>query len=317
MARLIRNRTVEAVGLRVKRVVDWTVAQTVLGSLALARLLPAERATDLAERFGRRFAPILPRAKLARRNIALAFPAMSEAEVAETVRGVWGNVARTMAEYVFLDELFDFDPERPGEGRFDVEGIDNFLAIRDSGRPAIIFTGHTGNWEILPVAAGAYDLDVTALFRPPNNPYLAKHLLKARRTGSGALVPSRAGAAWALGGVLDGGGAVGVLVDQRFTKGPKVEFLGRETTGNPLVAKLARQFDCDVYPARSVRLPGGRFRLELHDRIDLPTDERGALDVAALTQKINDIVADWVREYPEQWLWLHDRWKKRAPARRA
>ena len=80
------------------------------------------------------------------------------------------------------------------------------------------------------------------------------------------------------------------------------------TKGNPLVAKLARHYDCAIYPARSIRLPEGRFRLELQDPIEIPRNERG-VDVQALTQKLNDIVAEWVREYPEQWLWLHRRWK--------
>ena len=213
--------------MRARRAKDWTVAQLVLGFLALAQKLPAEKASALAERAGRAFAPVLPRSKMARENMALAFPEKSALELDAMVRGVWGNVARTLAEYVFLDELFDFDPDRPGEGRIDVEGIDNFVAIRDGGRPAIIFTAHTGNWEILPVAAATYGLNVTALFRPPNNPYLAKRLLAARRTDGGHLVPSRAGAAWSLGRVLDVNGAVGVLVDQHFKRGVPVTFLGR------------------------------------------------------------------------------------------
>ena len=307
--RLVRHPLVERGGLRLRNAKDWLVAQAVLGLLALARKLPAERASALAEAAGRRLAPVLPRSAMARRNLALAFPQMSDAELDATVRGVWGHVARTLAEYVFLDELFDFDPERPGEGRIDVEGIDNFVAIRDGGRPAIIFTAHTGNWEILPVAAAAYGLHVTALFRPPNNPFLARRLLAARRTEGGHLVPSRAGAAWSLGRVLDDDGAVGVLVDQHFSRGVPVTFLGREAKASPLVAKLARHYDCAVYPARSIRLPGGRFRLELHDPIDVPRGPNGGVNIPALTQRINTIVEGWVREYPEQWLWLHRRWK--------
>ena len=308
MPPLRRNPRIERWALRLKKVTDWTVAKLVLGALALARKLPAERAASLAERTGRRLAPILPRSKMAKANMALAFPDKSEAELDAMVRGVWGNVARTLAEYVFLDELFDFDPDRPGEGRIDAVGIPNFVEIRDGGRPAIIFTAHTGNWEILPVAAATFDLEVTALFRPPNNPYLARHLLAARRTDGGHLVPSRAGAAWSLGRVLDEDGAVGVLVDQHFQRGVPITFFGRETRGNPLVAKLARHYDCAIYPARSIRLPEGRFRLELHDAIEVPRGPNG-VDVQELTQKLSDIVEGWVREYPEQWLWLHRRWK--------
>ena len=71
----------------------------------------------------------------------------------EMARGAWGNVGRTIAEYVFLDFLIDIDIEDLSAGRIEIEGIETFLKLRDSKKPVIVFTGHTGNWEILPVAA--------------------------------------------------------------------------------------------------------------------------------------------------------------------
>ncbi len=316
MRQLVRNPFVERILLRIKTVFDWLIAQLFAGTTKLLSKLPPEKSTNIAEKVGRFLAPVLPRSKLARRNIALAFPEKSDAEVGEILRGVWGNVARTIAEYVFLDQLFDFDVNNPDAGRIDILGIENFVKIRDSKKPVIIFTGHTGNWEILPIAASSYDLIVTALFRQPNNRFIAKRIQKARRTSKGHLVPSRAGAAWALARVLEENRAVGLLADQAFTRGPRIEFFGREATANPLAAKLARQFDCDIYPARCIRLPGGRFRLELHDAIDIPTGDDGAPDIIETTRTINAIIEGWVREYPEQWLWLHNRWKIKAPARK-
>ena len=72
---------------------------------------------------------------------------------------------------------------------------------------------------------------------------------------------------------------------------------------------MARQFDCDVYPARCVRLPGNRFRLEIEDRLVLPRGPRGNVDVAATTQLLADVVERWVREDPGQWMWFHKRWQ--------
>jgi KDO2-lipid IV(A) lauroyltransferase len=125
----------------------------------------------------------------------------------------------------------------------------------------------------------------------------------------GHLVPSKAGASWALADILREGGKVGLLVDQYYKKGVPITFFGRPTKGNQLLAKLVRQFDCPVYPVRSVRLPNGRFRIEMQEKIDIPRDEKGKVDINALTQKVNEIVEGWVREYPGQWLWLHKRWR--------
>ncbi|RUV26896.1 lipid A biosynthesis lauroyl acyltransferase, partial [Mesorhizobium sp. M1A.F.Ca.IN.022.04.1.1] len=70
-----------------------------------------------------------------------------------------------------------------------------------------------------------------------------------------------------------------------------------------------RHYDCDVYPARCVRLPGNRFRLEIEDKLDLPRTETGSVDVHATTQLLADVVERWVREDPGQWMWFHKRWE--------
>ena len=309
----IRNRFVERWAVRGRTAWDWTIAKLVGLLLHWLKKLPPEKSTNVAEKLGRFLAPVLPRTKLARKNMQAAFPEKSKSEIDQLVREMWGHVGRAIAEYVFLDDLFDYDPENPGAGNVEFTGTENFLEIRDSGRPAIIFTGHTGNWEILPIGAAAYDLTVTALFRPPNNRFLAKRVLKARTTEKGHLVPSRAGAAWALADVLENKGVVGLLADQAFTRGPHIEFLGRTATANPIAAKLARQFDCDIYPARCIRLPEGKFRIELGDKLDLPKTGSGALDVLETTKLINRVIEGWIRAHPAQWLWLHDRWKIKLP----
>jgi len=108
---------------------------------------------------------------------------------------------------------------------------------------------------------------------------------------------------------LDEGLHLGMLIDQRFGRGPKIEFLGRPASANPLLARLARRFDCPVHGARAIRLPDGRFELELTEAIALPRNPRGQVDIQAATQLMNDIVAGWIREHPGQWLWQHRRWR--------
>ena len=97
-------------------------------------------------------------------------------------------------------------------------------------------------------------------------------------------------------------------MDQKFRKGLQTKFFGLDVKTNPLLPKLVRQFNCEVYPARCVRLPGNRYRLEIEPRMELPRLENGALDLKATAQMMNDKVESWVRENPEQWLWYHDRW---------
>jgi KDO2-lipid IV(A) lauroyltransferase len=288
---------------------DWTLARWLLTFLWVMKFLPANFAISSTASLARFFGMYHPRTKDARSNLKLAFPEKSADEIEKILHGMWENLGRLAAEYVFLDKIFEIDLENPKNARFEIAGIENFIRLSELEGPAICFTAHTGNWEVLPVGAAAYGLNITALFRPPNNKYLAREVLKSRKTSMGHLVPSKAGAAWALAGVMDEGGKVGVLADQFFRRGPKVQFFGRQTHANPLLAKLARNYDCPVYPARTVRLPDGRFRLELQDPLDLPRDKDGRINTDKLTQMVSNIMEGWIREYPDQWLWLHKRWR--------
>ena len=289
---------------------QWTSAQLFFGLIAFLKLFPADAAINAIERMGRFFGMRYPRTRRARENLKLAFPEKSDEEIEQILSDMWGSLSRTAAEYAYLDRIFDFDDQTDEVGRFEIAGIPNFAELKYMDGPAICFTAHTANWEVLPISAAAYGVNVTALFRPPNNPYIAKRVLAARHTAMGHLVPSKAGAAWALADILREGGKVGLLVDQYYKKGLPITFFGRRTRGNHLIAKLARQFDCPVYPVRSIRLPNGRFRIEMQEKLDIPRDDKGRVDVQALTQKVNDIVEGWVREYPGQWLWLHKRWRR-------
>lgn len=291
----------------IKHVEYWLIGHAALAALWLMRLVPPDAALGFADRMARRFGPWFGRHRVAMDNLHHAYPDKDEAELQQIASDMWGNMGRLAGEYIFLDQLFDFVPGAE-PGRVEVEGEEIFVRIRDSARPHIIFTGHLGNFELLPVAGASYGLPVTALFRAPNNPYIAKYIFSTRAEAMGELIASRAGAAFALARILERGGNIGVLVDQKFSRGVRTTFFDRPCNTSPLVAKLARQYDCDVYPARSIRLPGNRFKLQFFEKLDLPRVEDGRVDVPATSQLLNDTVEGWVREHPGQWMWFHKRW---------
>ena len=288
---------------------QWLIAQVMFGFLNFLKIFPADGAINFIDWLMRKIGPKMKRHKLILANLRNAFPEKSDEEINQIALGSWANMGRLAAEYVFLDRLFDFDPEKSEPGRVEVSGIPIFLDLLENPRPFIVFTGHTGNFELLPVAGAAFGLYVSVLFRPPNNPYVAQKVFDFRSARMGKLVPSHAGSSFALARQLEAGQGVGVLVDQKFGRGLKTEFFNQPVKTNPLLGKLVRQFNCEVYPARCIRLPGNRYRLEIEPRIELPRDANGNLDLTGTAQLLNDKVESWVREHPEQWLWYHDRWE--------
>ena len=288
---------------------DLSATAVVRGAMFFFSRLPKATAVSAAVRLARAVGPRLPRSAIGRQNLQIAFPHMSDSEREAILTGMWENLARSVIEYMHVDETFDFDPARPEAGRVTVAGADVFHDLRNAGKPAIIFTAHLATWELLGVCAAKLGLDVAALFRPPTNRFLAKSLFKARSRQMGPLIPSGRGVSLELAARLAAGQIIGVLVDQRFHGGVTVPFFGQLADSNPLAAKLARQYDCPVHGARAIRLPDGRIHLEIGEAIDLPRNDQGAIDVEAATATIQAIVEGWVREYPDQWIWVHRRWR--------
>jgi Kdo2-lipid IVA lauroyltransferase/acyltransferase len=291
---------------------EWPMVGLVKLVFALLRAIGPERSSDLGGRLTRWVGPLLPPHRTALANIRAAFPDMPDAEVKSIARGAWENLGRTGAEYAHLHHLFDFDIDNPGSGRTEVEGIEHFIALRDDGRPGLIFSAHLGNWELPAICAAKYGLDATAVFRAPNNP-AARRIVHSVRSGTmGGLAASGPGAAYAMRDALEQGGHLGMLIDQHFTRGVVTEFLGRPALTNPVLGKFARHFDCPVHGVRVIRLPGHRFRLQLTPPLELPRDASGAVDVRAAMAAMTAVVDGWVRENPEQWLWMHRRWRPSA-----
>lgn len=184
---------------------QWLIAQIAFGFLNLLKLFPADRAMTLADGLMRRIGPLTGRHRLVIYNLKRAFPDKSEEEIRQIALGSWGSLGRMVAEYVFLDRLFDFDPESDKPGRIEVSGIPIFLDLRDNPRPFIVFTAHSGCFELLPVAGASFGLSVTVLFRPPNNPYIGEKVFQFRAARMGKLVPSHAGSSFALARTLEEG----------------------------------------------------------------------------------------------------------------
>ncbi|HET9716565.1 MAG TPA: lipid A biosynthesis lauroyl acyltransferase [Pseudolabrys sp.] len=297
---------------RMKRVGNAVIGALTVGLLKLLARIDADFMADLAGWFMRTVGPFLPENRIGRANLVAAFPEKSPAEIASILSGVWDNLGRMAAEFARLDQLSDFDPwhpDRPSRIEARQADIDRFFKLFHSGKPSLVFAAHFGNWELPAVCAASCKINSAVLYRRPNVPAIDRWLHKTRAATMGTLISTSLDAPVRLANALENGIHVGMLVDQYYGRGVDVTFFGRRTKANPLLARLARHFDCPIHGTRVVRLPNHRFRAELTEEIEPVRDERGKIDVAATTQRITTVVENWIREYPEQWLWLHRRWR--------
>ncbi|MFA6266901.1 MAG: lipid A biosynthesis lauroyl acyltransferase [Pseudolabrys sp.] len=282
-----------------------------IGVIKLMRLVGPDAMANAAGRFMRKVGPLLKEHKLGRANLAAAFPEKSPQEIEQILLGVWDNLGRVGAEFTQLDRLIDFNREHPELGRLDIPQsvFDRFYQLANDGKPALVFTAHLANWELPAVFAASQNLESAALYRRPNVAAIDRWLRKTRAASMGELIATGLDAPVKIADALNRGVHVGMLVDQYYVRGVEVTFFGRRTNANPLIARLAQHFDCPIVGVRVIRLPGNRFTAELTDDIAPVRDASGDVDIAATMQVITGVIEGWIRQYPEQWLWLHRRWR--------
>jgi Kdo2-lipid IVA lauroyltransferase/acyltransferase len=299
-------------GRYAKAVADATLGWFTAGLLRAIRLTDRKHMANVAGAFMRAVGPRLKEHEIGRANLTAAFPEKSAAEIDLILRGVWDNLGRVGAELAHIDRLQMFRPDEPGAGDilYTPETYDRFQGLRRDGKPALIFAAHLGNWELPALAATKYELDTTVLYRRPNVGAVSDAVIRIRQGSMGTLVPTGLDAPVKLARVLEAGGHVAMLVDQHYVNGADVTFFGRRCKANPFMARLARQVDAPIHGARVVRLPDGHhFRVDLTEAIAPVRDAEGRIDITGTMQAITSVIEGWVREYPEQWLWVHRRWR--------
>jgi Kdo2-lipid IVA lauroyltransferase/acyltransferase len=267
------------------------------------RSLPLDYASALGGVLARRIGPFLGVSRHARRNLSRAFPELSETEIARLVASMWDNLGRVAAEYPHLRKIRVFEPG----GRVETHGFEHVDRAVAAGRRMIVFSGHIANWEIAMLAAVQCGISVAQVYRAGNNPLLDRMIARYRGDG-GELIPKGRVAARRAIAALRRGTHLTLLADQKMNDGIAVPFFGRPAMTAPALAVLALRFDCDVLPARVERLAGARFRLTVFPPLPLPRSGEPHADAAALMARVNAILEGWIRDRPEQWLWVHRRW---------
>ncbi len=265
--------------------------------------LPIDRASAVGGAIGRRIGPLLGISKRARINLGRAFPDLADSAIEEIVVGMWDNLGRVVAEYPHLRQIRVFAPD----GRVETHGFEHMDRAVAARRRMIIFSGHIANWEIGALAAAQYGAPVTQIYRAANNPLVAR-LISRFRGDRGEYVPKGSAGARRAVAALARGEHLTLLADQKLNDGIPAPFFGRAAMTAPALAMLALRFDCDVLPARVERLEGAHFRLTVFPPLPLPRGIGPQAAVAELTAQVNAILESWVRDRPEQWLWVHRRW---------
>jgi Kdo2-lipid IVA lauroyltransferase/acyltransferase len=245
------------------------------------------------------------------RNLSLAFPEMAAAERRRIVKTLFATLGRQFADFCHLPRLTRANVAELVE----YEGLENYLAARDRGRGVLFVTAHLGGWEIGSYAHALYGYPIHIVVRRLDNRRLDR-MVERFRTASGNTTFDKDDFARGLLAAMHAGETVGILMDTNMTppQGVFVDFFGRPAYTASGLARVAARTGAAIVPGFTI-WDERRCKYVIHFEPALALVRTGNedADVVANTALCTQAIEQYVRRYPEQWLWVHRRWKTRPP----
>jgi Kdo2-lipid IVA lauroyltransferase/acyltransferase len=251
---------------------------------------------------------------IARKNLRAAYAeTLSDDEIESVMRACWRHFGRITFDALAFPRL----DQRSLGTILKVEGLDNARAALAQGKGALVFSAHYGHWEAGAYAMGLLGVPFAVIARPLDNPLLDRRLIQLRSGTGNAVIPKRRAVRETMR-ALGRGSGVAILIDQDAgTDGVFVPYFGRLASTTPTLALLALRTGAPIVPVHARVESDGTITVRIEPAVEVrPSDDREA-DVLRVTAECTAIVEHWTRSHPEQWLWMHRRWKTRPPAESA
>ena len=239
------------------------------------------------------------RNKIALFNLQVAFPEKTQKERRKILRGMWCHFGRLIA---------DLPHNRQVLQQADFVGVEHLRKAYAAGRGGFVCSAHIGNWELSVAKQIAPGFVMNPVYRPANNWFLDK-LLFARRKG--VKIPKGRTGARLMIETLKQGKFISILCDQKFREGITLTLFGMPAQTATAMAGLAVKMNVPIIMVKAIQQPDGHYILTVYPPLPLPIGLPKAEAERQIMTRVNSIYENWIRENPEQWLWIHRRFDKR------
>ncbi len=242
------------------------------------------------------------------KNIKFVWPRIIDNKLKIILSGMWSNIGRNFGEFIFLDNykpLEDINTKIVGKKILKRISLMN----KKKNKGIIFFSAHYGNWELAPVVINSMGLEVLTIYRKSNNKYINNLIQKVRENYSCYTPKGDLGAKqsflW-----LRKGKSLALAMDQKLNEGKPIKFLGKDSFTASAIAELAIRMNLDIVPIKVSREKFSN-KITFYNKIKNPPRNLSHQNkVVFILEQVNDTLSNWIKEKPEQWLWIHRRWKK-------
>ena len=246
--------------------------------------------------------PLFRSKKICYFNLSNAFPEINISQKKSITKDMWYNYGRILAEYVFIN---DFRNSKLSNN-ITIENQEELEKIKNSSKPVIFVSGHFNNFELMAMHLEKSGINLAALYRPLNNPFLnplmerirKKHICKKQ-------VKKGISGTKELLKYFKDGSSIALMIDQRVSEGIKSNFFDRPAFTTTIPAQFAKKYNAKIVPVYIERIKNYEFKIKIYQSLTFSQNET----LEKITLELNKILENMIRKNPTQWIWTHNRWK--------
>ena len=280
---------------------------SIISLFCIFRIIGLSNASYLGSIMGRVIGPLFRSKNIIKQNIKNGLGEVDKKRETEIINGMWSNIGRTFAEYVFLK---DFKFNKTNFDHIKINGTNYLNEIKNNNEPAIFYSGHFANFELMAMELDKFGIKCAAIYRPLNNFFLnpLMEYLRMKYVCPNQIPKGRMGMREIISKIKDGY-SIALMVDQRVSEGPRTLFFNKPAHTTTIPAQLALKYNCKLVPISLVRKEGANFEMTIHEPYKIEKTGNDEEDTKNITLKINQILEKMIVENPTQWIWSHNRWK--------
>ena len=279
----------------------------IISLFCIFKIIGLKNASSLGSILGKVIGPFFRSKNIIKQNIKIGLGNLDKKKEEEIINGMWSNIGRTFAEYIFLK---NFKLSKTGFNHIKITGIEYLDQIKKSNKPVVFFSGHFANFELMAMELDKFGIKLAAIYRPLNNFFLnplMEHLrmkyicpiqIQKGVSGSREIVKK-----------IKDKYSIALMVDQRVSEGPRISFFNKEAHTTTIPTQIALKYNCKLVPIYIERKNGINFEMVIHEPYEITKTGVHEDDLKNNSLTINKNIEKMIIKNPTQWIWTHDRWK--------
>ena len=280
---------------------------SIISLFCIFKIIGLRNASYLGGIIGKVIGPLFRSKNIIKQNIKNGLGEVDKNRETEIINGMWSNIGRTFAEYVFLK---DFKYNKTNFDHIKINGTNYLNEVKNNNEPAIFYSGHFANFELMAMELDKFGIKCAAIYRPLNNFFLnpLMEYLRMKYICPNQIPKGRMGIREIISKVKDGY-SIALMVDQRVSEGPRALFFNKPAHTTTIPAQLALKYNCKLVPISLERKEGPNFEMTIHEPYKIEKTGNDEEDTKNITLKINQVIEKMILNNPKQWIWSHNRWK--------